>query len=106
MGTCKEDNAAMTASTEPRNFRWCAAALALLIHAGVATVAQAQDTIPPNRWTQLQIDDAFRKTDADHDGRLTRQEASIWSGLSRQFDVVDRDRDGWISRDEFNDALK
>ena len=62
--------------------------------------------IPPNRWTAAQIDEAFKKTDQDHDGKITRQEATIWTGLSRQFELVDTNKDGNISSAEFDEALK
>jgi hypothetical protein len=41
--------------------------------------------------------DNFRAKDANRDGRLSRQEY----GEQRTFDRVDRNRDGWISYDEF-----
>ena len=68
--------------------------------------SQANDTIPPNRWTAAQIQDAFRKADQDRDGKISRQEATIWTGLSRQFDLVDTNKDGSISSAEFDEALK
>lgn len=71
-----------------------------------ASSAAAPAAIPPNRWTMAQIEEAFRKTDHDHDGKITRQEAMIWTGLSRQFELVDTDKDGNISSAEFDEALK
>lgn len=68
--------------------------------------AQAAESIPANRWTIAQIEDAFRKTDGDNNGAISRQEATMWTGLSRSFDKVDSDHDGVISRAEFDEALK
>lgn len=71
-----------------------------------AAPSPAAEAIPPNRWTAVQIEEAFRKTDQDHDGKITRQEATIWTGLSRQFELVDTNKDGNISSAEFDQALK
>lgn len=62
--------------------------------------------IPPDRWTPEQLAQAFRRTDDDGDGRLSRQEASVWAGLSRRFDQVDSNKDGSISSAGFDEALK
>ncbi len=70
------------------------------------TAPPATTAVPPNRWTSAQITEAFRKTDADGDGKITRQEATMWSGLSRQFDAIDTNKDGSISSAEFEEALK
>ncbi|RYF38931.1 MAG: hypothetical protein EOO25_16070 [Comamonadaceae bacterium] len=67
---------------------------------------QEATAVPPNRWTVGQIEEAFRKTDQDQDGKITRQEALIWTGLSRQFGLVDTNRYGNISSAEFDEALK
>ncbi|RYF43585.1 MAG: EF-hand domain-containing protein [Comamonadaceae bacterium] len=71
-----------------------------------ASAAEIPAAIPANRWTVAQVDEAFRKTDQDHDGKITRQEATIWTGLSRQFELVDTNKDGNISSAEFDEALK
>ncbi|MEO7548385.1 MAG: EF-hand domain-containing protein [Ramlibacter sp.] len=68
--------------------------------------SQTAGAVPPNRWTAAQIEEAFRKTDKDRDGKITRQEATVWTGLSRQFGLVDTNRDGNISSAEFDEALK
>lgn len=68
--------------------------------------AAPADTIPPNPWTMAQIADAFRKTDADGNGSISRQEAAIWTGLVRNFDRLDTNRDGQLSRAEFDEGLK
>lgn len=72
---------------------------------GTATT-QAQGTIPSNSWTPTQIADAFRKTDADGDGRISRKEAQTSSGLASNFDKVDTNADGVLSRTEFEQSLK
>lgn len=68
--------------------------------------AATQGSIPPNSWTARQISEAFREGDKNGDGRLSREEAALWAGLSRRFDQVDTDKDGSISSAEFDEALK
>lgn len=62
--------------------------------------------IPPNSWTPEQLNDAFKRSDSDGDSRLSREEAAMWSGLSRRFDQIDSNKDGSISSAEFDEALK
>src|SRR5687767_4893758 len=71
-----------------------------------STPAPTSATIPPNRWTREQVTQAFKRSDTDGDGRLSRQEASMWAGLSSRFDQVDANKDGSISSAEFDEALK
>lgn len=74
---------------------------------GTAPAAScAGDAIPPNKWTLAQIEDAFRKTDTDGDGSISRREASRWTGLARNFDRLDSNQDGRLSRAEFDEGLK
>ncbi len=67
---------------------------------------QLNTTIPPNRWTPGQLRQAFSKADVNGDGQLSREEASVWAGLSRHFDQIDSSKDGSISSAEFDEALK
>jgi hypothetical protein len=76
------------------------------VHAPAPQMSATAAAIPANQWTLDQIDDAFRRTDADRDGVISRNEAKIWNGLTRKFDQVDTNHDGTISRTEFLDALK
>ena len=62
--------------------------------------------IPPNRWTREQLTQAYKRVDTDGDGRLSRQEASVLTGLSSRFDQIDANKDGSISSAEFDEALK
>ena len=68
--------------------------------------AQTGTAIPPNRWTPEQLSQAFKQTDSNGDGKLSREEAAVLSGLSRQFDRIDANKDGSISSAEFDEALK
>ena len=66
----------------------------------------AAAAIPPNRWTGEQLAQAFKRTDTNGDGKISRQEAALLPGLARRFDQVDTDKDGSISSAEFDEALK
>jgi EF hand len=44
---------------------------------------------------------AFREFDADGDGWVSRTEAAAHRVVAANFDQVDRDRDGRLSREEF-----
>jgi hypothetical protein len=68
--------------------------------------APPSGAIPPNSWTPEQLNDAFKRSDSNGDSRLSREEAAMWSGLSRRFDQIDSNKDGSISSAEFDEALK
>ena len=50
-------------------------------------------------------DAAFNRADTNRDGRLNREEAEHFPALSQRFDVIDANRDSFISREEFNQAV-
>jgi hypothetical protein len=54
----------------------------------------------PSTRGRVTQQEAWRRADLDQDGRLTREEARGMSRLSRRFDVIDRDADGFISAGE------
>ena len=49
-----------------------------------------------------QIDAAFAKADANHDGQLSPQEAGMLPAIGNQFQQLDSNQDGFLSREEFN----
>lgn len=54
------------------------------------------------------ITEAFRRLDRDHDGFITREDASTWPELLSSFDRFDTDRDGrlsWTDFDAFEHAV-
>lgn len=71
-----------------------------------ATREQTVQAIPANNWTAGQIKEAFKRTDANNDGAISREEARIFNGLTRNFDSFDANKDGSISSAEFDEALK
>jgi len=48
---------------------------------------------------EIELD--FAELDADHDGYIGRDDASGWARLAQAFDRFDVDRDGRLSRAEF-----
>ena len=73
---------------------------------GKTAAAPSTETIPANRWSATQIADAFRKTDSDANGSISRKEAEKSNGLARNFEKVDANGDGALSRQEFEQSLK
>jgi hypothetical protein len=65
----------------------------------------AEGATPVNaRANSKSTDAAFNRADVNRDGRLNREEAEHFPMLSQRFDVIDLNRDTFISRDEFNQA--
>lgn len=82
----------------------CAAALAAaLLICPAAAMAGDQAASPP--VGQVDKDAMFNRLDADHDGKLSRQEhARPWedkTAANRYFDQLDRDQSGFVTKDEF-----
>ncbi len=47
----------------------------------------------------------FAALDANHDGKISRQEAQRNPLVSREFDNADKNHDGFLSKDEFDAAF-
>ena len=88
-----------------------AAAAALL-----ATQAQAQTpepsaaSTPASADTTLKYDPrdlerAFKFMDKTGDGKVSRDEASNFRGVSKHFDEADLNKDNFLSREEFDSAM-
>lgn len=82
---------------------------ALLI--GLAGYVMAQAPVPQedlaDRDTQLRLskldtsDAAFRKLDQDNDARISALEAAENPKVAAAFTLADRDKDGYLSKEEF-----
>ena len=81
------------------------AAVTLASLALVAPVlAQAQATSPSTQQAKAgdkAASDAFKRTDANQDGKLSKEEAARMPAIAAKFDELDKDKDGSLSMDEF-----
>jgi Ca2+-binding EF-hand superfamily protein len=49
---------------------------------------------------------AFAKADANHDGKLSKDEAAALPELSGKFDQLDKDKKGYLTLEEFASVSK
>jgi len=71
--------------------------------ADAASVAKA--VAPAPRYAASALERAFDFMDDNHDGKVSREEASGFRGVAKHFDQADTDRDGFLSREEFDTAM-
>ena len=50
--------------------------------------------------------EAFTRADKNKDGKLSKEEAESLPAVAQRFESIDLDKDGFISKVEFSDALK
>jgi hypothetical protein len=87
-----------------------AALLALGAHAqgtGSAAYSAAADEAPApaQRYAASDLERAFGFMDGNRDGKVSRQEASSFRGVAKNFDRADTNQDGFLSREEFDTAM-
>lgn len=85
-----------------------AALLAAQAQAQTAEPATAASTPAPSTVTYYDPKDlerAFKFMDKTGDGKVSRDEASNFRGVSRHFDEADVNKDGFLSREEFDNAM-
>ncbi|APW35888.1 hypothetical protein RD110_00575 [Rhodoferax koreense] len=87
------------------NFEACSVALFAACAIGAAVGAHAQSP-NGNAGRSRSGDTAFSRADTNKDGKLSRDEAKLLPAISERFDEIDADRDQFISRSEFEEALK
>src|SRR5690349_9064218 len=71
----------------------------------VIPTAPAVRSLPPTRWTTAQISQSFEFADSDGNGVLTRAEAQQLTIMPRTFEDMDENKDGVVSRAEYNDSF-
>ncbi len=87
------------------NFEASSVALFAACAIGVAFGAHGQTT-GSTAARSRSGDFAFARADSNKDGRLSREEARLLPALSERFEEIDLDRDQFLSRAEFDEALK
>jgi len=89
------------------NFDMRSVLLLALLTLGTAAAVRAQTpgaAIPANRATPQDLEAAFKRADANQDGKLSRQEAERFPAVAQRFEQIDSNRDTFISLDEFSQA--
>lgn len=69
-----------------------------------AATASASAVAPP-RYAAADLKRAFNFMDDNHDGKISREEASRFRGVAKNFDRADTNHDGFLSRQEFDKAM-
>ncbi len=107
------------------NFELRSVALLAALTVGAALSAQAQTTgsgavkapampgapvtqsaAPKAAPTSQDTEAAFARADANKDGKLSRQEAARLPAVEQRFDQIDTNKDQFVSREEFEAAIK
>jgi Ca2+-binding EF-hand superfamily protein len=70
----------------------------------LATPAFADDDAANARIAK-QIDNVFARLDNDNDGKISKSEASKGPRLSKHFDAIDTNHDGFVTRAELATAF-
>jgi EF hand len=72
---------------------------------GAPALSQAQAADPARQQQAAAGDkaasDAFKRADANQDGKLSKEEAARMPAIAAKFDDLDKDKDGALSMDEF-----
>jgi Ca2+-binding EF-hand superfamily protein len=80
--------------------------LAVAALSAYAVVAQAQTAAPATAATPAAdgVAAAFKRVDADGNGKLSKEEAARLPAIADKFDTLDKDKDGALSAEEFSAA--
>ena len=71
--------------------------------AATADAAAAEMSAP--RYSASDLERAFGFMDGNRDGKVSREEASGFRGVAKNFDRADTNQDGFLSREEFDAAM-
>jgi hypothetical protein len=66
-----------------------------------APAPPAARSLPPTRWTAPQIRESFEFADGDSNGELTRAEAQQLTIMPLDFEAMDENKDGVVTRAEY-----
>jgi hypothetical protein len=76
---------------------WLAAAAVALAVLLLPSVAAAQKAPPQDTSPQA----LFARIDTNSDGKVSRDEAARMPGVATRWEELDKNKDGWLSREEF-----
>ncbi|MEO7399725.1 MAG: hypothetical protein ABIV07_02985 [Polaromonas sp.] len=65
----------------------------------------SEAAISAPRYSASQLKQAFNYMDRNHDGKVSREEASGFRGVAKNFDRADTHHDNALSREEFDRAM-
>lgn len=68
-----------------------------------ASAAESSASAP--RYSANELEQAFSFMDSNHDGKVSREEASGFRGVAKHFDEADTNHDNTLSREEFDKAM-
>jgi EF hand len=70
--------------------------------AAASTATLAQNAAPPKgAQDRAALEAAFTRADANGDGKLSKEEAARLPAIAAKFAELDKDKDGFLSIDEF-----
>ena len=75
------------------------------IEAPTAGASAAVPAAPAPRYTAGDLERAFGFMDSNRDGKVSREEASGFRGVAKNFDRADTSRDGILTIEEFGAAM-
>ena len=70
-----------------------------------AAAAAAPLTAPAPKYAAQDVERAFGFIDANHDGKISREEAMRFKNVTKYFDAADLNKDNFLSASEFDNAL-
>ena len=80
---------------------WFRSGLAASWFAALGAIAQPADPPGTSATERAAIEAAFARADANGDAKLSRDEAQRLPEIAVRFDMLDKNRDGFLSLEEF-----
>lgn len=79
---------------------------AMLACATPLSAMAAEEQAPANQTAPSRVEEAFKAADNNHDQALSKDEAKTFPAISAQFSELDKNADGVLSYEEFQNGLK